>query len=231
MSNEQSRVYTGDNKVIRFFEDLSAIPRASGNEKAISDFIVQFAEERGYTAIQDEWLNVIVKMPASNGYEDAPTVIFQGHLDMVCEKNKSTEHDFTTDPIKLKIVGEMIYAQDTTLGADNGMAVAFAMALMDSKELEHPAIEILLTTQEETTMAGALNVDTANLQGRMLINLDSDREGTVFVSSAGGMSAVHTIPVTVGGAAAGERRLYNLGQGACWRAFRRGHHQAAGQCE
>ena len=195
MSHEQSRVYTGDNKVIRFFEDLSAIPRGSGNEKAISDFIVQFAEERGYTAIQDEWLNVIVKKPASKGYEHAPTVIFQGHLDMVCEKNKSTEHDFTTDPIKLKIVGEMIYAQDTTLGADNGMAVAFAMALMDSKELEHPAIEILLTTQEETTMAGALNVDTANLQGRMLINLDSDREGTLFVSSAGGMSAVHTIPV------------------------------------
>ena len=149
---------------------------------------------------------------------------------MGCEKNKSTEHDFTTDPIKLKIVGEMIHAQDTTLGADNGMAVAFAMALMDSKELGSiRAIEILLTTQEETTMAGALNVDTANLQGRMLINLDSDREGTLFVSSAGGMSAFIRFRSS-GRRTAGKRRLYNLGKGACWRAFRRGHHQAAGQC-
>lgn len=195
MNREQSRVYNGDSKVIRFFEDISAIPRESGNEKAISDYIVRFAEERGCTALQDEWLNVIVKKPAAKGYEQAPVVIFQGHLDMVCEKNKSTEHDFTKDPIKLKIVGEMIYAEDTTLGADNGMAVAFAMALIDSRELEHPALEILLTTQEETSMEGALKVDPANLQGRMLINLDSDTEGTLFVSSAGGISAIHTVPV------------------------------------
>ncbi|MFC5650719.1 aminoacyl-histidine dipeptidase [Paenibacillus solisilvae] len=174
---------------------LSAIPRESGNEKAISDFIVRFAEERGCTALQDEWWNVIVKKPASKGYEHAPTVIFQGHLDMVCEKNKSTEHDFTKDPIKLKIVGEMIYAEDTTLGADNGMAVAFAMSLIDAKELKHPALEILLTTQEETSMAGAMNIDVTNLQGRMMINLDSDTEGTLFVSSAGGISVLHTIPI------------------------------------
>ncbi|BBH24154.1 aminoacyl-histidine dipeptidase [Paenibacillus baekrokdamisoli] len=195
MSKEQTRIYNGDSKVIRFFEDLSAIPRESGNEKAISDYIVRFAEERGCTVSQDQWWNLIIKKPAAKGYEKAPTVIFQGHLDMVCEKNKSTQHDFTKDPIKLKIDGEMMYAQDTTLGADNGIAVAFAMALMDAKDADHPELEILLTTQEETSMAGALNIDVTNLQGRMLINLDSDTEGTLYVSSAGGMSAFHSVPI------------------------------------
>ncbi|WP_308636414.1 aminoacyl-histidine dipeptidase [Paenibacillus silvisoli] len=193
---EQNRVYTGDCKVLRFFEELSAIPRGSGNEKAASDFIVRFAEARNCTAIQDERYNVIVKKPASPGYEDAPVVIFQGHLDMVCEKNKSTAHDFTKDPIRFKLDGDMIYAQDTTLGADNGIGVSFAMALIDAgEELAHPALELLLTTEEETSMGGAEHLDASQLSGQLLINFDSDREGVLFVSSAGGASAFHTVPI------------------------------------
>ncbi|RAP73614.1 aminoacyl-histidine dipeptidase [Paenibacillus montanisoli] len=203
---EQNRVYAGDCKVLRFFEELSAIPRGSGNEKEASDFIVRFAEARNCTAIQDERYNVIVKKPASPGYEQAPTVIFQGHLDMVCEKNKSTAHDFTKDPIRFKLDGDMIYAQDTTLGADNGIGVSFAMALIDAgEELAHPALEILLTTEEETSMAGAENLDASQLSGKLLINFDSDREGVLFVSSAGGASAFHTMPINwaEGGAGTG----------------------------
>ncbi|SDX98946.1 aminoacyl-histidine dipeptidase [Paenibacillus sp. CF384] len=192
---ELNRVYTGDCKVLRFFEELSTIPRGSGNEKAVSDFVKQFAEARNCTVFQDERHSLIIKKPAAPGYEQAPAVIFQGHLDMVCEKNKSTEHDFTKDPIRFKLDGDMIYAQDTTLGADNGIGVSFAMALIDAEDLAHPALEILLTTEEETSMAGAEHIDASKLSGKMLINFDSDREGVLFVSSAGGASAFHTVPI------------------------------------
>ncbi|AZN38319.1 aminoacyl-histidine dipeptidase [Paenibacillus albus] len=207
MSKEQAgKVYTGDCKVLQFFEQLSKIPRGSGNEKAISDYVARFAEERGCTAIQDERYNLIIKKPAAKGYEEAKTVIFQGHLDMVCEKNKSTQHDFTKDPIRFKLDGDMIYAQGTTLGADNGIGVAFSMALMDSAEMAHPALEILLTTEEETSMAGAENIDASKLSGQMMINFDSDREGVVFVSSAGGASVFHTVPIVWKSAEAADGR-------------------------
>ncbi|SEO74560.1 aminoacyl-histidine dipeptidase [Paenibacillus sp. OV219] len=212
MSKEQaSKVYMGDCKVLQFFEELSKIPRGSGNEKAISDYVAQFAKERGCTAIQDERYNLIIKKPAAKGYEQAPAVIFQGHLDMVCEKNKSTQHDFTKDPIRFKLDGDMIYAQDTTLGADNGIGVAFSMALMDSAEMAHPALEILLTTEEETSMAGAENIDASKLSGQMMINFDSDREGVVFVSSAGGASVFHMVPIVwKSGEATDDRSAYAI---------------------
>ncbi|REE66642.1 dipeptidase D [Paenibacillus taihuensis] len=213
MSKEQAgKVYTGDCKVLQFFEELSKIPRGSGNEKAISDYVARFAQERGCTAIQDERYTLIIKKPASKGYEEATTVIFQGHLDMVCEKNKATQHDFTKDPIRFKLDGDMIYAQGTTLGADNGIGVAFAMALMDSAEMAHPPLEILLTTEEETNMGGAENLDASKLSGKMMINFDSDREGVVFVSSAGGASVFHAVPIAWadGEAAAAGKSAYAI---------------------
>ncbi|WP_219834036.1 beta-Ala-His dipeptidase [Paenibacillus sp. R14(2021)] len=193
MSNAVENIYTGDSKVLRFFEELSRIPRGSSNEKAISDFVADFARARGCTVIQDDRFNLIIRKPASAGYEAAPTVIFQGHLDMVCEKNKSTVHDFTKDPIRFRIDGDMIYAEGTTLGADNGIAVAAAMAIIDSPDMAHPELELLLTTEEETSMGGAFHLDASSLKGRMMINFDSDREGTLFVSSAGGVNAYHIV--------------------------------------
>ncbi|SFJ40862.1 dipeptidase D [Paenibacillus sp. UNC496MF] len=188
-------VYTGDSRVIRFFEELSRIPRGSGNEKAVSDFVADFARARNCTVLQDDRHNLIIRKPAAPGYERAPIVIFQGHLDMVTEKNKSTVHDFTKDPIRFKIDGDMIYAQGTTLGADNGIAVATAMTIIDSPDMAHPELEILLTTEEETSMGGAFKLDASPLKGRMMINFDSDREGILFVSSAGGINAYHTVPL------------------------------------
>lgn len=188
-------VYTGDNIVLRYFEQLSAIPRGSGNEKAISDFVADFARARKCEVLQDDRWNLIIRKPASPGYESVRPVIFQGHLDMVCEKNKGTEHDFTRDPIRFRLEGDLLYAQGTTLGADNGIAVAAAMAIIDSPDLAHPELEILLTTEEETSMGGAFHLDASPLQGRMMINFDSDREGVLFVSSAGGINTYHSVPI------------------------------------
>lgn len=181
--------------MLQLFEQLSAIPRGSGNEKAISDYVAEFARKRGCEVLQDERHNLIIRKPASAGYESAQPVIFQGHLDMVCEKNKGTEHDFDKDPITLRIDGDFIYAEGTTLGADNGIAVATALAMIDSPKLAHPELEILMTTEEETTMGGAFALDVSTLKGRRMINFDSDREGVLFVSSAGGVNLYHTVQI------------------------------------
>lgn len=193
MSDAATIVYEGDSKVLRLFEELSRIPRGSGNEKAVSDFVADFARQRNCTVLQDERHNLMIRKPAAAGYDSAPVVIFQGHLDMVCEKNKGIAHDFTKDPIRFKIEGDMIYAEGTTLGADNGIAVAAALAIIDSPEMAHPELEILLTTEEETSMGGAFHLDVSPLKGRMMINFDSDREGVLFVSSAGGINLYHTV--------------------------------------
>lgn len=184
------------NNVFRIFEELTQIPRCSGSEKQVSDYLVSFAKERKLEVIQDEALNVIIKKPAAPGYEKAPTVILQGHMDMVCEKNKDTVHDFEKDPIKLRIIDDMIYATDTTLGADNGIAIAYALAILDSKDIPHPAIEALFTTDEESTMGGAIALDGNNLKGRLLVNIDSEEEGKLLVSSAGGTKAKVVLPIT-----------------------------------
>jgi len=135
--------------VFHYFAEISAIPRGSGNEQAISDYLVRFAQERNLEVIQDEALNVIIKKAATVGYESAPTVIIQGHMDMVCEKNEGTVHDFDKDPLQLRIIGDMLYATDTTLGADNGIAVAYALALLDATDIPHPALEVVITTEEK----------------------------------------------------------------------------------
>lgn len=183
--------------VFKYFEEISNIPRGSGNEREISDYLVKFAKNLGLEVIQDEALNIIIKKPASKGYEDAPTVIIQGHMDMVCEKNIGTEHDFTKDPIKLVVKGDNIYAEGTTLGADDGIAVAYAMAILVDNSIEHPAIEVLLTTDEETGMTGAMAVSKENITGKILLNIDTEEEGYLLVSCAGGIRTKSTIKVNL----------------------------------
>lgn len=204
------RKYKGGLKALRLFEELSVIPRGSGNEKAASDYVAEFAKQRGCEVMQDERHNLIIRKPASPGYESAPAVIFQGHLDMVCEKNKGTEHDFSKDPISFRVEDDFIYAEGTTLGADNGIAVATALALIDSPELAHPELEILMTTEEETTMGGAFALDVSPLKGRRMINFDSDREGVLFVSSAGGINLYHTVPIGKRALRQGDGEVYSI---------------------
>jgi len=181
--------------VFRFFEDLTQIPRCSGNEKAVSDYLVNFAKDRNLEVIQDEALNVIIKKPGTRGYENAPTVILQGHMDMVCEKNKDIDHDFSKEPLKLRVEDDFVMATGTTLGADNGIAVAYALAILDSDEIPHPPLEVLITTEEETGMGGANRLDPNNLKGKILINIDSEEEGTLLVSCAGGIRNIISIPI------------------------------------
>ena len=181
--------------VFDFFEKISDIPRGSGNEKAISDYLLNFGKELGLEAIQDEALNIIIKKPASKGYENAPTVIIQGHMDMVCEKNNGTEHDFEKDPLKLRVIDDYVYATDTTLGADNGIAVAYAMALLADDSIKHPALEVLITTDEETGMSGAMAVSKEHLAGKLLINLDNEEEGELLVSCAGGVRTKSAVKI------------------------------------
>jgi dipeptidase D len=182
--------------VFKYFEEISQIPRGSKDEKAISDYLYNFGKNLGLETIQDDALNIIIKKPATPGYENAPGVILQGHMDMVCEKNKGTAHDFSKDPIELKIDNDMIYANNTTLGADNGIAVAMSMAVLASNDIEHPAIEVLVTTDEETGMSGAMAVDGSIFKGKYLLNLDSEEEGYLLVSCAGGVTSLVNLPIT-----------------------------------
>ena len=182
-------------EVFKFFEEMNKIPRGSGNEKAISDWLVKFAKDRNLEVIQDEALNVIIKKPGTKGYENSKPVIIQGHMDMVCEKNQSTVHDFEKDPVECIVEGDFLRANGTTLGADNGIAVAFGLAILDSNEIAHPAIELFVTTEEETGMGGAMNMHLEHLNGRTLINIDSEEEGKFLVSCAGGVRAEMTLPV------------------------------------
>lgn len=181
--------------IFKYFEEITKIPRGSGNEKGISDYLVNFAKNLGLEVIQDEALNVIIRKPGTPGYENSPGVILQGHMDMVNEKTSSTVHDFEKDPLKLRVVDDMLYATGTTLGADDGIAIAMAMAILSSKDIPHPPIEVLITTQEETGMGGAMALDMSNLKGRTLINIDSEEEGKLLVSCAGGVRVFMSLPV------------------------------------
>lgn len=180
-------------KIFTYFEEISKVPRCSGNEKAISDYLVKFAKEHNLEVIQDEVLNVIIKKPSSPGYENAPGVVLQGHMDMVCVKNADKVHDFSKDPITLKYVDDMIYADGTTLGADNGIALALAMAVLTSEDIKHPPLEVLITVDEESGMTGAKHLNPKDISGKILINLDSEEEGKLLVSCAGGLRAAINI--------------------------------------
>lgn len=181
--------------VFKHFEAISRIPRESGNEQQISDYLTQFGKNLGLEVIQEESLNVIIKKPGTTGYEQVPTVILQGHMDMVCVKNENFPFDFFKDPIPLVVEGDFVKTEGTTLGADNGIAVAMMMAILESKELEHPPIECLITVTEETGMDGVLNLHPEHLTGKILINIDSEEEGTMLASCAGGVRNLVSIPI------------------------------------
>ncbi len=170
---------------MKIFEALAAIPHGSGNTKGISDYCVDYAKSRGFTVQQDGLNNVVIQVPATPGYEEHPTVVLQGHLDMVCEKTPESAHDFEKDGLQLRRDGDWLTATDTTLGGDDGIAIAYALALLE-EETPHPALELFFTVDEETGMDGALGFDPEWITGRRLLNLDSEEEGQLIVSSAGG---------------------------------------------
>lgn len=176
-------------RVMYYFEELCNIPHGSGNTDKISDFCVDFAKKHSLDVIKDEYNNVIIKKPASSGYENHPTVILQGHLDMVCEKEPDCKIDFSTDGLSIYVDGDFVKANGTTLGGDNGIAVAMVMAILEDKNAVHPPIEALFTTDEETGMYGAEGLDVSALSGKMLINIDSEDEGVLTVGCAGGARA------------------------------------------
>lgn len=182
-------------KVFYYFEEISRIPRGSNHEKEISDFLLDWAKKKRLEAEQDEFMNILIRKPGSKGYENAPAVILQAHMDMVCEKNMDVVHDFMKDPLKLRIDGDYIYATGTTLGADNGVGVAYVMALLDSDNISHPPLEVLITTDEEAGMTGAKGFDIKRLKGGTLINLDDEDEGKFTAGSAGGATIKLSIPV------------------------------------
>lgn len=174
-------------EVFANFYQLSQIPRESGNEKEVSDYLVNFAKERGLEVTQDEALNVIIRKKASKGYEDRPTVALQGHMDMVCVKEDDSDHDFEKDPIKLILEDGWLTADGTTLGGDDGIGVAFIMGILDDDSLEHGPIEAIITTGEETSMVGARALDLSQLKAKYLINIDSEEEGVLTIGCAGGL--------------------------------------------
>lgn len=180
-------------KVFDFFEELSNIPRGSGNIDAVSDYLVDFAKKRNLEYVQEDCKNVIIRKPATPGYEHIAPVMLQSHIDMVCEKNDDKEHDFLKDPLKLIIKDDYIYADKTTLGADNGVGVAYMLAVLDDKTLKAPMVEAIFTVDEETTMLGAYMLEPEHIKSKYMINIDSDEEGVILQGCAGGCSSLFTI--------------------------------------
>ncbi len=181
--------------VFHFFEEICRIPHGSGNEAALSDYLKQFAKERGLSCIQDEWNNIIIVKEAAPGYEKEETLILQGHMDMVAVKAPDCGIDMEKEPLRLVVNGDLISAAGTSLGGDDGIAVAYIMALLDSKDIPHPRLEAVLTVGEEVGMDGAREIDLSPLKGRRMLNLDNEEEGVLLTSCAGGCRAECRLPV------------------------------------
>lgn len=181
--------------VFRFFEEISRIPRPSKHEERIVEYIENFARERGLAYRKDDVGNVVISKEATKGYEARPKVVLQSHVDMVCEKDESSQHDFMTEGIKVVEEAGWLKAQGTTLGADNGIGVAMELALLDADDIEHGPIECLFTVDEETGLTGAMAVTDDFYDGKMLINLDSEDEREIVIGCAGGCSTVAELAV------------------------------------
>ena len=182
-------------RVFYFFEAVSDIPRGSGQTEGVRDFLVRFAEERGLEAVTDDAGNVLIRKAASEGYEASPAVILQAHMDMVCVKTPESDHDFTKDALDLFVEGDMLYANGTTLGADDGIGMAMILAVLDDDSLAHPPIEALFTNDEEIGLLGAAGFDASVFKGRRMINLDSETEGELTCGCAGGETIFCVLPV------------------------------------
>ena len=181
-------------KVLGFFEEICQIPHGSGNTKQLSDWLVDFAKARNLEHYQDELNNVIIIKEASAGYEESEPVILQGHIDMVCNQEDSCTKDMATEGLDLAVDGDLLYAEGTTLGGDDGIAAAFMLAMLDDDSLAHPRVEAVFTTEEETGLYGAEAIDVSPLKGKRFINIDSEDEGIVTVGCAGGVTGIGSIP-------------------------------------
>lgn len=182
-------------EVFDFFEKIASIPHGSFNTKEISDYLVSFAKERGLEYFQDDANNVIINKPATPGYEKSEPIMIQGHIDMVCEQVPGSGIDMTKDALELYVDGDMLRAKDTTLGGDDGIAVAMALAILDSNKYKHPELNCIFTSDEEVGLIGAFAIDVSNIRARKMINIDSEEEGVITVSCAGGVSAKAIIPI------------------------------------
>ena len=182
--------------VFKYFEELCAIPHGSGNTKQISDYLVNFAKEQGLRYIQDALNDVIIFGEGTCSYEDHEPVIIQGHMDMVCEKDADCPIDMDHEGLDITHDGQWVYAKGTTLGGDDGIAVAMGLALLADKTIAHPPLEVVITVDEETGMDGAAGIDLSMLKGRKMLNIDSDVEGVFTVSCAGGCKSTIALPVT-----------------------------------
>lgn len=181
--------------VWKYFSNISQIPRCSKEEEAVAEYLISVAEQFGLEHIRDSVGNVVVRKPGTPGFENAPALALQAHMDMVCEKNSDKVHDFSKDPIEFKLDGEWLYANGTTLGADNGIGVATMLAIMEDTTLQHGPLEFLITVDEETGMTGAFGLGGDLLKARMIINLDSEEEGTAYIGCAGGGDTKYDLPV------------------------------------
>ena len=183
-------------RVFAIFEEISKIPHGSGNTKLISDYCVAFAKEHHLKWIQDENNNVVIFKDGSKGYEKSEPMILQGHMDMVCEKESQVEIDFEKDGLNLYVDGDFLKAEGTTLGGDDGIAVAYMLAILEDGTLPHPPLEAVFTVDEEIGLLGAQSIDLSMLKGKKLLNIDSDEEGIFLTSCAGGLQADCQIPVS-----------------------------------
>ncbi len=183
-------------KVFGYFEEICSMPHGSGNTKIISDYLVRFAQTQGLKYAQDADNNVIIWGEGTCGMEDHAPVIIQGHMDMVCEKDADCPIDMDTEGLDVTHDGKYVFAKGTTLGGDDGIAVAFALALLEDKSIPHPPLEVVITVDEEVGMLGAASIDLSQLKGRVLLNIDSEDEGIFTVSCAGGATATLTLPVS-----------------------------------
>lgn len=183
-------------KVFYYFEEICSIPHGSGNLDGISSYLARFAQDRGLFHVRDASNNVIIVKEASAGYESVPPIILQGHMDMVAVKKNDCDIDLEKDPLRLKVEGDLIRAEGTSLGGDDGIAVAYILAILDSEDIMHPRIEAVLTTDEEVGMEGATAIDLSMLRAKRMLNIDSEEEGILLTSCAGGMRTDCHIPVT-----------------------------------
>ncbi len=182
--------------VLNIFEQLSAIPRGSGNEAQISRWLQARAAASGFSSQSDEAGNLVIRIPASIGYEKSPCIVLQGHMDMVCEKTPDSPHDFLRDPIRCIVEGEWLHADRTTLGADNGIAIAFALTVAEDPTVLHPPLELLFTVQEEVGLGGANLLKPGFITGKILLNLDSEDDGTFIIGCAGGQNVHMSLPLS-----------------------------------
>ena len=184
-------------EALYYFEQLTKIPRATYNCKAVSDYCMKFAQDLGLECYQDEAYNVVIKKPGTPGYENADPVIMQGHLDMVAVKTEGSTHDFSKDPLELFVENGKVGAKNTSLGGDDGVAIALTMAILASKDIPHPPIEALFTADEEQSMNGAKTIDMSLFKGKMVMNIDGEEEGEFVVGCAGGFICRVHIPYTL----------------------------------